>query len=527
MLHLGRISMFALALFAIGVAPAGAGLLGQTFSPSQGFENVVLKCKLKHTCKKHKKANQQYNNNPGQTTDNPKPKQNKNNPKGGNQPPIVVFKPIDRPGGICIGGKIIKQRCRCQANEVRNVIGKGIFACRQINTTAQAKSLSTGALSGAAVAAAPQGTNPSVAEFAPNEVLLTFPLNNAQQIEDQIAARYNLEILQRVKVALIGRRIIRCRISNNRPVNAVLAAMQGDGQITASQPNYYYRRQAALQGETSSSIQYALEKLEISAAHAVATGFGSLIAIVDTGIDQSHPDLLAAVAGSFDATDVKQQVNDPHGTAVAGIITAHGAIEGVAPEAKLLDIRVFEPETGGAGSVASTVALLRGLQWSTNSHARVVNLSLAGPRDRLMGEAIAAVIAKDIVVVAAAGNAGAAAPHAYPAAFDDVIAVTATDSGDTLYASANHGSYIAVAAPGVDVIAPALFEAYQMNSGTSFAAAHVSGVIALMLEKDPKLSNQEIRDALQSSAKDLGPPGIDDQFGAGRINALAALQQKK
>ncbi len=141
-----------------------------------------------------------------------------------------------------------------------------------------------------------------------------------------------------------------------------------------------------------------------------------------------------------------------------------------------------------------------------------------------MGEAIAAMIAKDIVIVAAAGNAGAAAPHAYPAAFADVIAVTATDSGDALYASANHGSYIAVAAPGVDVIAPALYEAYQMNSGTSFAAAHVSGVIALMLEHDPKLSNRKIRDALQSGAKDLGPPGTDDQFGAGRVNALAVLQ---
>ncbi len=540
-MKLDRILLFTLALAAIGVAPAGAGLLGswpgptfeQSFSPSPGFENVALKCKQKHKCKKRKKTNQQNNNDLGQIPDNsnqtpdnpkPKPKHDKDNPKGGNHPPLVVFKPVNRPGGICIGGKIIKQRCRCQANEVREAIGKGIFACRKNNTTTQATPVSTGAASSANVAGAPQAVNPPGAEFAPNEVLLTFPLNNAQQVEDQVAASYSLEILQRAEVALLGRRIIRCRISGNRPVGTVLAAMQGDGRITASQPNYYYRRQATKQGETSTSIQYALEKLGIAAAHTVATGLGSLIAIVDTGIDQSHPDLQAAVAGSFDATDVKQQVSDPHGTAVAGIITAHGAIEGVAPEAKLLDVRVFEPETGGTGSVATTMALLRGLQWSTDTHARIVNLSLAGPRDALMGEAIAAMIAKEIVVVAAAGNAGATAPDAFPAAFADVIAVTATDSRDALYTSANHGNYIALAAPGVDVITPALYEAYQMNSGTSFAAAHVSGVIALMLEHDPKLSNRKIRAVLQSSAKDLGPPGTDDQFGAGRVNALAVLQ---
>ena len=525
MFALGRISVFALALTAIGVAPAGAGLLGQTFSPSPGFESVALKCK--HNCKKHKKKNQQNNNNPGQipdnpqqTPDHPKPKHDKNNPKGGNHPPVVMFKPVNRPGGICIGGKIIKQRCRCQANEVRDVIGKGIFACRQNKTTARAASVSSNAT---VAAASPAGNGPG-AEFAPNEVLLTFPLNNATQIEDQVAASYNLEILQRAEVALLGRRIIRCRISGNRPVNTVLATLQGDGRISASQPNYYYRRQATQQGETSSSIQYSLEKLGIAAAHAVATGLGSLIAVIDTGIDQSHPDLQAAVTGSFDATEVKQQVSDPHGTAIAGIITAHGAIEGVAPQAKLLDVRVFEPEAGRAGSIASTMALLRGLQWSADTHASIVNLSLAGPRDRLIGEAIGAMIAKDIVIVAAAGNAGASAPNAYPAAFADVIAVTATDSDDALYTSANHGSYIALAAPGVDVIAPALFEAYQMNSGTSFAAAQVSGVIALMLERDPKLSNQKIRAVLQSGAKDLGPPGTDDQFGAGRVNALAVLQ---
>jgi subtilisin family serine protease len=304
----------------------------------------------------------------------------------------------------------------------------------------------------------------------------------------------------------------------------VIADARNDGRILELQPNYIYRRQATLPGATATSIQYALDKLGIAVAHAKATGRGSRIAVVDTGIDQTHPDLSASVAGSYDATDSGQQLSDPHGTGLAGIIAAHGAIAGVAPGASLLDVRVFTNDPNGNGSVATTMDLLKGLQWSVENQAHIVNLSLAGPRDEMLGATLAAMIARNIVVVAAAGNGGITAPDAYPAAFQDVIAVTATDSADALYVSANHGKYIALAAPGVDVIAPALFEAYLMNSGTSFAAAHVSGVIALMLERDPAMPVQKIREALQSGAVDLGPPGTDDQFGAGRVNALAVLQ---
>jgi subtilisin family serine protease len=342
--------------------------------------------------------------------------------------------------------------------------------------------------------------------------------------EAAIAAAFNWEILQRTDVALLDRRIIRCRINSGRPVDAVIADARNDGRILELQPNYIYRRQATLPGATATSIQYALDKLGIAVAHAKATGRGSRIAVVDTGIDQTHPDLSASVAGSYDATDSGQQLSDPHGTGIAGIIAAHGAIAGVAPGASLLDVRVFTNDPNGNGSVATTMDLLKGLQWSVENQAHIVNLSLAGPRDEMLGATLAAMIARNIVVVAAAGNGGITAPDAYPAAFQDVIAVTATDSADALYVSANHGKYIALAAPGVDVIAPALFEAYLMNSGTSFAAAHVSGVIALMLERDPAMPVHKIRATLQSGAVDLGPPGTDDQFGAGRVNALAVLQ---
>jgi subtilisin family serine protease len=129
------------------------------------------------------------------------------------------------------------------------------------------------------------------------------------------------------------------------------------------------------------------------------------------------------------------------------------------------------------------------------------------------------------VVVAAAGNGGADAPPAYPAAYDDVLAVTATDSADSLYAQANQGTYIDIAAPGVDVLSPSLDSAYSMTSGTSFAAAHVSGVVALMLSRNPGMKPADIRRALKAGAADLGKPGIDAEFGAGLVDALSALKQ--
>jgi subtilisin family serine protease len=127
-----------------------------------------------------------------------------------------------------------------------------------------------------------------------------------------------------------------------------------------------------------------------------------------------------------------------------------------------------------------------------------------------------------VVLVAAAGNGGADAKPAYPAALPEVIAVTATDDGDQLYKDANRGSYIAVAAPGVDIIAAAPKGAYDISSGTSLAAAHVSGIAALMLERNPKLTSKDVREALAESAHKISGKS-KDEVGAGVADAAGAL----
>ena len=187
---------------------------------------------------------------------------------------------------------------------------------------------------------------------------------------------------------------------------------------------------------------------------------------------------------------------------------------GSAPAAHVLAIRAFG--TSGKAAESSSYVLLKGLDLAAGHGAQIVNMSFTGPKDAIIGRGLTALAARNIVMVAAAGNAGPKSPPLYPAADANVIAVSATDAKDKLFAASNRGSYIAVAAPGVDLFLPAPDDKYQITSGTSFSCAFVSGVAALMLQRNPALKPEEVRAILIRTARDLGPPGPDDQFGQGR-----------
>lgn len=168
--------------------------------------------------------------------------------------------------------------------------------------------------------------------------------------------------------------------------------------------------------------------------------------------------------------------------------------------------------------------ILKGLDYAALHGAQIVNMSFAGPKDTLIGRAVAATAARGIVLVAAAGNAGAKSPPLYPAANPNVIAVSGTDAQEKLFTASNRGNHIAIAAPGADIFLPAPDGKYQMTSGTSFSAAFVSGIAALMLERNPALKPSDVRAILVNSARDLGAPGRDDLFGAGEADAFAAAK---
>ncbi len=360
----------------------------------------------------------------------------------------------------------------------------------------------------------------SAPQFVPDEVVVRMAQATPEVVDVAVGQTHGLQLLERSTVALLGVRLVRYRVLNNRPLAAAVAALQGDPRVLGPQLNYYYRH---LQGDAdpSNGLQYSLVKLDVARAQTVARGGGTLIAVIDSGVDQSHPDLQGSVVEAFSA--VSGAGTDPHGTEISGIISAHGIVRGVAPEAKLLDVRVFAGERGRQ-STATTFNLVRGIDWALSKRARVLNMSFTGPNDALLEESIKRAAAKGAITVAAAGNGGPQAAPAYPAAYPGVIAVTAIDVDDRLYSLANRGNYISVAAPGVDVLAPSGNHAHQIVSGTSYAAAHVSAVVALMVERYPTIDVDAARLALTAAAVDLGPPGPDDQFGAGRVNAFAALR---
>ncbi len=196
---------------------------------------------------------------------------------------------------------------------------------------------------------------------------------------------------------------------------------------------------------------------------------------------------------------------------------------GTAPRVGLLTVRAFGTR---ANSVeGTTFNILKGLDWAAAQGARVVNMSFAGPSDPRLRDALAKAKQKGMVLIAAAGNAGPSSPPLYPAADPNVIAVTATDPDDKLFPGANRGNHIAVAAPGVDILAPAPDGTYQFTTGTSVAAAEVSGVAALMIERNPALTPNEVKKILMDTAKRIGPKGKD--FGAGLVDALQAVSAVK
>ncbi len=364
-------------------------------------------------------------------------------------------------------------------------------------------------------------------QFRPNELLITVQGAQPDAIAGQVAQNFNL-VLQESQafVLLEDRRIYRFSIPDNRDVPAVVAAVANAPGVEQSSPNFLYFVEGTAAGKqptSTNSLQYALSKLHVSDTQDLASGRGVTVAVINSGVDTGHPDLKQANIAFYDAIDGGVKDPDRHGTAIAGIIAGRGDVNGVAPGVKMLAVRAFAPDRLGLPPSTSSMALSRAIDTGFARGARVFNMSFAGPRDPLVLSLIDAAYDKGAVFIAAAGNAGPTAPPAYPAAYDRVIGITATDEDDGIYTMANRGAYISIAAPGVDILAPVTGNALDYMSGTSFAAAHISGVVALLLERNPTLSPYDIRIILSRAAQDLGETGRDDEFGAGLANAYDAL----
>ena len=340
---------------------------------------------------------------------------------------------------------------------------------------------------------------------------------------DETARRHRLARVEAQRFPLIGSTLTLFRIGDGRSVDTVRAELAADASVRSVQPNFRYWLQdqkSALVPAEGDPAQYALAKLRLPQAHALARGNSVIIAVIDSGIDAGHPELQGAIAEQFDALGSKEGPH-AHGTGIAGVLVAHARLMGSAPLAKILAIRAFGVAAGGAAS--TSFVILKSLDYAASHGTRIVNMSFAGPKDPIVERGVAAAATMGMVLVAASGNAGPKSPPLYPAANPNVIAVSATDADDKLFSASNRGAHIAIAAPGVDIFLPAPDGKYQMTSGTSFSAAYVSGLAALVLERNPALKPEELRSILTKTARDLGVPGRDDLFGAGEADAYAAV----
>jgi hypothetical protein len=237
------------------------------------------------------------------------------------------------------------------------------------------------------------------------------------------------------------------------------------------------------------------------------------IGIVDSAVDTQHPAFASANISSRPFADSENLPNF-HGTAIASIIAANVVpLRGLAPEAELFAAAVFEQDKD-KGEIASTVSLVRALDWLLSSQVDAINLSLAGPPNRLLEVALKRISEQGVMVLAAAGNGGPVARPQYPAAYPTVVAVTAVDQRGRAFRLANRGDYLDLAAPGVNLRHAVAGGGYASSSGTSYAVPFAVTAAALLKHQEPGI---DVIGRLYEAATDIGPPGRDDVYGYGLL----------
>src|SRR5262245_39120309 len=292
------------------------------------------------------------------------------------------------------------------------------------------------------IAALPAAGN---TDYLPDEVVTQIPINGADQAAALLARRFRLTLLDSFDIPGAGARLLRWRIigAERRPAPTVVRAIGADRSVGVSVGDVRLNSVVRLQGEPPVPVaaapleQYALAKMQLPQAHVLAQGGDVLVAIIDSAVDVSHPELQGVIADIFDAVGTGDKAH-PHGTAIAGAIAAQARLKGTAPAARILAALAFDrgqDRTEGNGYVVA-----KSVYWAADRGARIINMSFAGPRDSTIEDSLRYARQKGAILVAAAGNKGPLSPPLFPAANPDVIAVTATDANDKVFQQADRKS---------------------------------------------------------------------------------------
>ena len=343
-------------------------------------------------------------------------------------------------------------------------------------------------------------------------------------------ASAGFEILERNTMASFNAEVIKLRI----PQGLTLEAARERARAVAPQAvidfNHYFRPEQHPDAPCVASDCLARDVIGWPSAQTWlgTCAAGVRIGLVDTAINPDH--------NAFEARNIEivrlvdeelPESGRQHGTAVAALLvgSATSRTPGLIPGGKLIAVDAFhragrQDDRSAAFDLARAIDLLAGRQ------VQVINLSLAGPPNLLLEQAVKKAGERGIIMVAAAGNDGPRAEPVYPAAYEEVIAVTATDRRKRPYRRAGRGEHIDFAAPGVAIWTAASVSGARPKTGTSFAAPFVTAAVAMMKASEPDLAPQLLRERLTGHAEDLGEPGKDPVFGWGLLNARAICRTK-
>jgi hypothetical protein len=374
-------------------------------------------------------------------------------------------------------------------------------------------------------APAPEGVAPGAQAGVPQVMVMLAPAPPAllANATGEIERTYGLRTVYSWLLGSVGEQCVVFEVPGRRAVQDVMRRIASDPRVRSVQAIETFQVLGAAGGHAADTawndpyahLQHSAGELHLQQAHRWATGKGVRIAVIDTGVDLDHPDLRGRVVKAQNFVDRGERsfTTDVHGTAMAGVIAAAAnnevGIVGVAPQAELYALKAcWQQPPGAREAVCNSYTLAKAVDFAIVEGAQVLNFSLTGPPDPLLTRLIRVALDRGVVVVAAAPTGDAA--RAFPASLQGVIGIAGSAPG-------TRSTFLE--APAVDILTTVPHGSYDFFSGSSLAAAQASGVAALLLERNPKLTPAQLADLFRRTARHPpdGPPG------PGQIDACAAL----
>ncbi len=348
------------------------------------------------------------------------------------------------------------------------------------------------------------------------------------KLAQAIAIDYDLREVGNFPLSSIRVQCIVYEVAAGQYLENIVDRLRRDPRVESVQANVVFAGIRGGHRDPYAALEYGATAIRADRAHRTSTGKGVRITIIDTGLDKEHPDLRGRIVKTVNFVEGGEATfaQDPHGTAIAGVIGARAndgvGIYGIAPDAELSAAKAcWYARTRSGAALCSSWTLAKAVDFAIIGDAQIINMSLSGPADPLLERLLQTAIAKGMIVVAAAAQE-AEAPG-FPALMKSVVAVIASDAKSQARVPTWARDKILLAAPGIEILTTAPRDSYDFLSGSSLATAHVTGVIALLLQHRQNLTQSELWSLLTATAKPTAMPVGNGSAAIGVIDACAAL----